>query len=389
MNKIIIISSCTYDWGGSEELWAKSIPFLQASGFQVTVLKPKINKHHPEFLKLTALGVTLMEFDPNLAYYKRIIKDSLSSIQKIAVRFNLSDKIYFDHKLLKKILIQQKPSMVIVSQGLNFDGLKFGHECLLLKIPYIIVAQNAAESYWPNRDERPYMLQTLRNAAKCFFVSRHNMRLTEEQFGHRLANGQVVFNPVKLARAIIPYPPLVMTYNIACIARLFVLDKGQDILIRILSRPEWKERPVKFSFIGTGEDQIALQDLASLLDVSNIEFMGQVDSIEDVWLNHHALILPSRNEGLPLAMVEAMSAGRPVIVSNAGGNVEILKEGINGFLGQSNEESFGQAMERAWQQREQWQQIGENGAKEMLKLIPASPEKNFAGIVKDLIKGLK
>lgn len=386
MNKIVIISSCTYDWGGSEELWAKSIPFLQAFGFQITVLKPTINKLHPEFLKLAALGVTLLEFAPHLSFFKKIIKDSVSSIQKIAVRFNLSEKIYYDHKLLKKILVQQKPSMVIVSQGLNFDGLKFGNECLLLKIPYIMVAQNAAESYWPNRDERPYMLQTLKNASKCFFVSWHNMRLTEEQFGHRLTNGQVVFNPVKLARTIIPYPTVETTYNIACIARLFVLDKGQDILLRILARPEWKNRPIKISFIGKGEDQSGLQEMANLLQVHHIDFVGQVDNIQDIWLTHHALILPSRNEGLPLAMLEAMSAGRPVIVSHAGGNAEIVKEGINGFLGHSNEESFREAMERAWQQRDQWQQIGENAAKDMQVIIPASPEKDFAGFIKNLIK---
>src|ERR1700733_229119 len=60
---IAIISSCVEDWGGSEELWGRSVPYLLAKGYQVTVYKTRINANHPEFIKLAEQGVTFREFD--------------------------------------------------------------------------------------------------------------------------------------------------------------------------------------------------------------------------------------------------------------------------------------------------------------------------------------
>ena len=50
--KILFFSTIDEDWGGSEELWAKSIPYLQLNNVEVTVLKKRINKVHPKFLEL-------------------------------------------------------------------------------------------------------------------------------------------------------------------------------------------------------------------------------------------------------------------------------------------------------------------------------------------------
>ena len=51
-----------------------------------------------------------------------------------------------------------------------------------------------------------------------------------------------------------------------------------------------------------------------------------------IWAEHHALVLPSRFEGMPLVVVEAMLCGRPCIVTDVGGNAELIRDGINGFL---------------------------------------------------------
>jgi glycosyltransferase involved in cell wall biosynthesis len=240
--------------------------------------------------------------------------------------------------------------------------------------------------YWPYKDDRGYMLETLLNAKRNCFVSHHNLRLTEEQFGKRFPNGQVIFNPVKLSGNIVPYPTSSDVYKIACLGRLFLLDKGQDLLIRILSSQKWRDRPILVSFIGKGTDEQALKDMAALLNVNNVEFKGHVDDIENMWREYHALILPSRSEGLPLSMVEAMSAGRPVIITNAGGNAELVQEGLSGFIGYANEESFDEAMERAWQRRSDWEQIGINAAKSVSENVPLSPENDFAKLVLSLVK---
>jgi len=385
MQKILIVSTCSEDWGGSEELWGRSIPPLQNAGCKIAVVKYHLNKNHPEFVKLAQRGVDLLEIFPHGSIPARIKKKLVRSGIKLGKAFKLIPEKGEDFSPFIKILKQQNPTLVIISQGINFDGLKLAYQCLLLNIPYAVIAQKAVDFYWPTKEDRGPMLEALLHAKKSFFVSHHNLRLTEEQFGQRLPNGQVIFNPVKLSGQLVPYPKTKDSFKLACLGRLFILDKGQDILVRILAEQKWRDRPVMISFIGKGMDENGLKDMAALLNVTQVEFKGQIDDVENMWKDYHALILPSRSEGLPLSMVEAMSAGRPVIISNAGGNTELVEEGKTGFIGYPNEESFGQAMENAWNKREEWEQIGKNAAAYVAQHVPKSPEKDFAALILELL----
>ncbi len=382
---ILIASTCYIDWGGSEELWAKAALLLQSNGFQVVVYKSKINRSHPEFKKLSDKGIQLEDWYsvfslPNRTY-KKIIRGSKKIFRRAptnALLKNHTDAAFI-HTMHK-----YKPALAVIAQGINFDGLHHGYQCLFEHIPYVVICQKAVDFYWPPTGERSFMIKALQHAKKCFFVSQHNQRLTEEQFGLRLANSEIIYNPVKVSHKI-PYPALSGGYKLACIARLFLLDKGQDILLRILSKQKWKERPLTVSFIGSGDDLDGLQEMAKLLHITNILFTGQINDIEKIWLEHHMLVLPSRSEGLPLSLVEAMAAGRPVIVTDAGGNAELVEEGITGFIGHINEASLDQAMERAWDKREHWETMGNRAAEFISQAIPKNPEHDFAKRLNEII----
>jgi len=385
MRKIVIISTSIDDWGGSEELWGRSVPFFQAANFNITLIKALMDRNHPQLKKLSDNGVKLLEFNRENSFGKKAAKLISKFLLDVSVALKLISYRGENFKKFKTLIQQEKPSLIIISQGINFDGLKLANECRLLNIPYVIVSQKAVDFYWPEQGDRGNMLLTLQKAIKTYFVSKHNLRLTEEQFGQRLTNASVVFNPVKLSGKIVPYPKSNTAYKLACVGRLFLLDKGQDILIRILSEEKWRNRPVSVSFIGKGTDEDALRDLAKLLNVKNVEFLGQVDDIELLWADYHALLLPSRCEGLPLSMVEAMAAGRPVIISDVGGNAELVEEGKTGFIGYPNEISFGQAMERAWARKNDWEEIGKNAAKHISIVVPELPEQRFAHSILKLV----
>lgn len=383
MKKIAIVS-CVEDWGGSEELWARSIPYLQQNAHQIVVIKSRIDRSHPEFLALAKIGVELIELDPLGSFPEKMMKKAKRAALKIATELKLINPYNQELKTFKKAIQKASPSLVIIAQGINFDGLKLANECLNLGIPYVIISQKAVDFYWPSPNDRAMMLKVLKQAKCCFFVSHHNLRLTEEQFGQRLPNATVIFNPVKLASSPLPYPPT-DTFQLACIGRLFVLDKGQDILLRVLAQEEWRSRPIQVSFIGKGPDEAGLKDMLNLLKIENVSFLGQLQDIGKLWESHHALLLPSRSEGLPLSMVEAMAVGRPVIITNAGGNAELVQEGITGFIAEANERSFAEAMERAWQQREHWKAIGENAVKYIKAHVPANPEQDFAKLIHEVL----
>jgi glycosyltransferase involved in cell wall biosynthesis len=126
-------------------------------------------------------------------------------------------------------------------------------------------------------------------------------------------------------------------------------------------------------------------EMAKLLHVRNVKFIGYQNDINALWEKHHALLLPSRSEGLPLSMIEAMAAGRTVIVSNAGGNAEIIRDGWNGFISESTETSFELAMDRAWEMRDQWNEIGKQASLYIAENFPVSPETDFANDLTQLL----
>jgi glycosyltransferase involved in cell wall biosynthesis len=151
------------------------------------------------------------------------------------------------------------------------------------------------------------------------------------------------------------------------------------------------ERDIEVTFFGEGTDKQALVEMARLLDVQNIEFAGHVqDIIAGVWKDFHALALPSRSEGLPLALVEAMLCGRLAIVTNAGGSAEIVEDNITGFIANApTAEAFDEALERAWTRRQEWEQIGNRAAESIRKIVPFDPAAQFANMLLQIVSEQK
>lgn len=374
---IAILSTCIDDWGGSEELWAKSSTYLQKEGFSITVLKENINYNHKRIAELKNKHVDFIALNNS---YSEVLKRTINAYYQLI-------KPYFSIQLhaFEKFLKKRKPALVFISQAINFDGLHYAQLCLKQNIPYIIVSHKAVEFFWPPKDERDYMINVYKHAKKCFFVSEHNQNLTEEQFGFRFNNAEIVRNPLKIKPEPLQYPSTKEGFKLVMIGRLFVIDKGHDIILRVLAKEKWKKRKLSLSIVGTGPDYDGLKAMSSLLKCENIEFLGHQDNIKKIWLNHHALAIPSRSEGMPLVVIEAMAAGRTVIATRAGGTMELIEEGATGYIGDATENSFDQTLENAWSNRAQWQNMGLKASKHIKEQIPINPELDFAKEIISLI----
>jgi glycosyltransferase involved in cell wall biosynthesis len=125
------------------------------------------------------------------------------------------------------------------------------------------------------------------------------------------------------------------------------MEKGQDLLLRVLARERSRTRPVSVTFYGSGHQREGLEGMAQQLGLTNVTFAGFVRDIAAIWTDHHALVLPSRCEGLPLVLVEAMLSGRVAIVTDVGGSSEVIEDNRTGFLAAAaTEDSLDEAMER-------------------------------------------
>jgi glycosyltransferase involved in cell wall biosynthesis len=123
-------------------------------------------------------------------------------------------------------------------------------------------------------------------------------------------------------------------FNVMTITR-FDYAKNTGLLVPIIKYLSSEKDAGKFHFqiIGKGEEEELIK---SELKVNNLEkhvtFIGFVDKPEDYYLNSFCYISTSRSEGLPLAVLEAMSFGLPVIATNVIGNNDLVEDGKTGFL---------------------------------------------------------
>jgi glycosyltransferase involved in cell wall biosynthesis len=113
--------------------------------------------------------------------------------------------------------------------------------------------------------------------------------------------------------------------------------KGADYLPEICNGILSKNPKVKFLFAGDGE---YLEDIRSAIPKEKVLWLGSVDSdvITELMPMLDVLILPSRNEGLPLVLLEALASGVHVVASSVGGvpevlSTEFLVEHGDGFAG--------------------------------------------------------
>ena len=175
-----------------------------------------------------------------------------------------------------------------------------------------------------------------------------------------LPNAVVVQNPVNLSDISPIAWPEHSTVHFANVARLDTQLKGQDVLFEAFSLPIWQERDWECRLYGSGRDRDYLEELARHYGIANrIKFMGHVDDVRSIWSENHILILSSRAEGTPLALVEAMLCARPAIVTDVGGDTEWIEEPLTGFIAKApTVRSLSDALHRAWLAQDNWKRMG-------------------------------
>ena len=106
-------------------------------------------------------------------------------------------------------------------------------------------------------------------------------------------------------------------------------QKGVDVLIRALPDVEGATLLV----VGDGSERGRLEDLARAVGVSErVDWQGWSDEPRSYLASLDVFVLPSRNEGFPLAVLEALLAGTAVVASDVGSVAEAVRDGETGLL---------------------------------------------------------
>jgi glycosyltransferase involved in cell wall biosynthesis len=378
--RIAFISGMSgFPWGGSEVLWSETANRLLDSGHAVFASVTRWPETAGPLQSLKEKGADIDERKWQVA----------SRRERFGARVLRRKPVHPAWDPCWQKIVDFCPDLVCVSHGAALCGTDWMMRCHKAGISYVGVAQANFEQWWPDDGRAGAIMEAYLGAEKAFFVSEANLALFERQIGTSLPNGEVVCNPFNVrwdARPAWPVDDGML--RLACVARLEPAAKGQDMLFQVLAQPKWRERPVTVSLFGKGPWEMGLRRLAEWLGVADrVRFAGHVEDIEQVWRTHHALVLPSRYEGLPLSVVEAMLCGRPVIVTDVAGNSEPLEDNVTGFVAEAaTARHLEDAMERAWRRRNDWHAIGLAAADSIRQRTPEDPAQVFANKLLSLCK---
>lgn len=327
-------------WGGSEELWAKTAVEALGFGHEVLVSVFGWTTDPPKLVALQRRGA------------------------KIFRRQNPDYPESFGAHSSYRDLFRANPGVIFVSQGAIFDLTLYPDLLELLSvtpIPFVIIVHcNDGLPMLSNGHARRRISDVFARAFRVLFVANQNRIDGERQLAHRIANAAVVLNPVNLSdRSYLAWPES-RAARFASVARLETRWKGQDILIEALSTDQWKERDWHLTFYGTGRDEGYLRSLVEHFGLQRqITFAGYQNEVRAIWAKEQVLVMISRAEGIPLALVEAMFCGRPAILTDVGGNQEWIAEPQTGFVAEAPAVQLARAtLERAWSARQRWCAMG-------------------------------
>jgi len=203
-----------------------------------------------------------------------------------------------------------------------------------LGIPHVITMHGS--QYVTSKWRRQVLLRwAFRSSAATIVVSRDTKRHLENELGLSDTMLRVVLNGVPMRpgdRSTVRAELGVSDDQVVLLAvGSLVPRKGHAVLIEALSTlgiGSWT-----LAIAGGGAERERLEALAEAKGLSRqVRILGHREDVPNLLAASDVFVMPSLWEGLPLALLEAMLAGKPVIASRTSGIPEAVADGVDGVL---------------------------------------------------------
>jgi glycosyltransferase involved in cell wall biosynthesis len=355
-------------WGGSEVLWQRAAKWLQLYGHPITV--------NYKWWPRKAMPLEHLEERGAKIWYRDQPKSKSQLRKEKWLRW------FRRSPPLQTWLESERPDVVLITLGYHSDPLPIADECQRLGIPYGINLQCASHFFFIPGDRMEEYRNWYTNAKRVFFVSEENEAKMQNNLAMKFEQGEIIANPFNVPYDAVPtWPETNGVYRMAVVGRLHFQSKGQDLIVDVMKQPKWRERKLQIRFYG--HDQGNHKQLKELIRLHGLEsqlvYEGFHQNVEQIWQENHALLLPSRYEGAPLAFIEAMLCHRIAITTDIGRNRELMEDNRSGFLALApSVELIDEAMERAWQKRNHWQSMGVLAGQQIRSKYPQDPVRDYA-----------
>lgn len=300
--------------GGAERVFTDLANNLYDVGYNVVIVK--IHNPEPSFYDIdNRINVLNLNASQNLPFYLKPFKAVGRSFNRI--------------RRIRETLKRGQPDLVIsFKTEVNVEVLlaNFG------RLPVIVSERND-----PDRPDRAWYWSFIQKWLynKADFIT-SNSKSVLEKLGEFVTNDKLVHTPNPVSRPVdsgVNIDNEGTRYNfILTVGRLHP-QKGYDLLFRAFSQIRSDLEGWKLRVVGEGDHEKELKTLAKKLEINDvIEWMGTHSDLTGLYLESKIFVLPSRWEGVPNAMLEAMSHRLPVLASNVEGILEYIAPDKSGLI---------------------------------------------------------
>lgn len=338
-------------WGGSEELWYRTAVRAARDGHEVGCVVYAWDERRSRLDTLRAAGVRVFEL-PNDGHAKR----------------SLVEKLRFEGwtRLRRRAALASVPfeayDCAVLSQG-GWQDLAASEwaavRCRLRRYAILFHNYDGAMSISGRRLDR--LVAWMAGASANLFAADAIRETLERRLGRAVPNPSVLHNPVAFVPPERPIPlPPGPPWRFAVLAALDVQRKAQDVLVRVLAGPDWKDREVELSLYGAGRDERLLLRLIAQHGLSGrARLEGHTSDVLGAIAGAHVILQLTRIDAMPISVVEAMAVGRPVAVTRVGDMPAWVRPGENGWIADdASPEAIAATLEQVWASRAQWGAMG-------------------------------
>lgn len=220
--------------------------------------------------------------------------------------------------------------------------------------------------------DNPYARKTIPSRFKSWLY-RYADKVVFQTVG-----AQNYFDSRTKAKSVVIPNPIIIPRNqwrcginktIVSVGRLDVDFKRQDILLKAFAIISAEYPDYNLVFYGDGKDYQKLEIMANELGVGKkVRFLGKVTDISERLIEEGIFVLTSDSEGMPNALMEAMSIGMPVISTDCqpGGARALIRNNVDGILiKRSSENELVSALKRLLSDKSLQYRLGNNARNRM------------------------
>lgn len=357
-------------WGGSEELWYQTALYAARNGYRVGCAFYEWPQKAERMEKLRAAGCQLYLFSNKGREKRSFVERMQYKLTKRRVRRD------------SKALPMGDYDATVINLGyLEIVDLYWKH-FFRYASNYTLLFHVHSDDDPVKEKQRDLLKKWVLNAKHNLFASERTKQFLERQLSITVPNADTLINPISFQppQERVAYPPLQDgNYVFVMLATLDARRKAQDNLIKALAAQKWTERNWVLHLYGGGESEQKIKTLIAENNLGDkVVLKGHTKDVRGALEEAHLLLQITHIDAMPLAVVEAMSMAKPLAVSDVGDMPKWVQESVNGWIGaNASVETIDQTLEKAWADREKWEEMGRASFAIFKEKFPQSPEQYF------------